>query len=249
VQPAKLFAPVSPRRTFQDAVEQIGEAIYRGRLQVGDRLPSERAAAAQLGISRPSLREAIRVLVNAGVLETRSGPGGGVFVRSDVVPLGLIERPSDLKISEISAVLEARRLFEPAVAQLAGLYALEEDFEIIQSILGRQRDARRDRVRFIQLDIRFHLAIAAAAHNPIVVEQMRNLLHRLQVARELAIRDPHEPKHALELHERTLAAIMTRLPHEISEAMDEHLSYLERIWEEAHGRPLLRKMPNFAVVT
>jgi GntR family transcriptional repressor for pyruvate dehydrogenase complex len=170
-------------------------------------------------------------------------------VRSDVVPLGLIERPSDLKISEISAVLEARRLFEPAVAQLAGLYALEEDFEIIQSILGRQRDARRDRVRFIQLDIRFHLAIAAAAHNPIVVEQMRNLLHRLQVARELAIRDPHEPKHALELHERTLAAIMTRLPHEISEAMDEHLSYLERIWEEAHGRPLLRKMPNFAVVT
>jgi DNA-binding FadR family transcriptional regulator len=64
-----IFKPVGTRRTFEEAVEQIADSIMVGDLHVGDRLPTERALAAQMQISRPTLREAIRLLADAGVLE------------------------------------------------------------------------------------------------------------------------------------------------------------------------------------
>ena len=71
------FAPVGPRRTFEGAVEQIAEQIHLGELSTGDRLPSERELAAAMQISRATLREAARVLAEAGVLVVRPGASGG----------------------------------------------------------------------------------------------------------------------------------------------------------------------------
>ena len=68
------FVPVGPRRTFEGAVEQIAERIRLGELGEGDRLPSERELAAAMQISRPTVREAVRVLADAGVLSVRPGP-------------------------------------------------------------------------------------------------------------------------------------------------------------------------------
>ena len=76
----RSFEPVSSRRTFEEAVEQIAEKIKSGDLHIGDRLPSERELAAQMRISRPTLREAVRTLAEAGVLEVRRGQSGGIFV-------------------------------------------------------------------------------------------------------------------------------------------------------------------------
>ena len=76
------FEPVSSRRTFEEAVEQIAERIKSGDLHVGDRLPSERELAGIMRISRPTLREAVKTLVEAGVLEVRRGQSGGIFIAS-----------------------------------------------------------------------------------------------------------------------------------------------------------------------
>lgn len=226
-------------------MEQIAEAIRAGDLHAGDRLPSERTLAAQMGISRPTLREAIRVLADSGIVEVKPGPGGGMFVRSDLVPAALIEQRSELRISEISGVLEARRLFEPRVAQLAALYASEDDFDAMRRTIDLQRGCPDDRERFIQLDHRFHLGMARATQNATVVSLMRSLLRRLEIARDMAIRGPHEPESAIAIHERTLQAIMSGDPEAIEAAMDEHLSFLERIWEKESGRARLRKIPEF----
>src|SRR3954454_271794 len=122
-----MFTPVRTRRTFEEAAEQIAEKVRAGELRAGDKLPGERALAAQMEISRPTLRDAIAVLVEAGLLHVRRGPGGGMFGASDVVPVELVRQRSHRPRGEVASVLEAGRLLEPRVAQLAAVRAVEED--------------------------------------------------------------------------------------------------------------------------
>src|SRR3954466_15537246 len=104
-----VFTPVRTRRTFEEAAEQIADKVRIGELRVGDKLPGERALATQMQISRPALREAVKVLVDAGLLEVRRGPGGGMFVASDVVGVELVRHRSSLRLGEAAGVRGARR--------------------------------------------------------------------------------------------------------------------------------------------
>src|SRR3954465_10713283 len=139
VAAATGFTPVGPRRTFEGAVEQIAERIRLGEMSEGDRLPSERELAAAMQISRATLREAVRVLAEAGVLTVRSGSTGGIFVVSDYVPIDLLRSKSDLRLDEVAGVLEARRLIEPRVAQLAAVNARDEDYARLQRIIDAHK--------------------------------------------------------------------------------------------------------------
>jgi GntR family transcriptional repressor for pyruvate dehydrogenase complex len=240
------FDPLETRGTVPQVVERIVEPIRLGRLRYGDRLPSERALAQQLGVSRETVRKAVRTLVEAGVVEVTSGRGSmsGIHVRSDLIPPELLHGPARVPIGEISGVLEARRLFEPRVAQLAGLLATEDDFAALQEIIDTQRELADDPQRVRELDAPFHLALARATHNATVVALMQTLFQRLEVAKRFAI-EPGEAERAIEIHERTLAALMGRDPGPIEVTMDEHLSILERAWERESGRALPRSVPAF----
>src|SRR5689334_4940526 len=123
-----MFTPVQTRRTFEEAVEQIAEKAKLGELRLGDRLPSERALAEQMRISRPTLREAVRVLQDSGLIQVRRGAGGGMFVATELVPPELVARRREMRIGEVAQVLEARRVLEPRVAALAARRAGDEDF-------------------------------------------------------------------------------------------------------------------------
>jgi GntR family transcriptional regulator, transcriptional repressor for pyruvate dehydrogenase complex len=240
------FKQVEARGTVGQVVELIAEPIRLGRLRFGDRLPSERTLAAQLGVSRETVRKAVRTLADAGVLEITSGRGSqsGVHVRSDLIPPELQHGPADLPIGEISGVLESRRLFEPRVAQLAALLATEDDFAGMQTVIDAQGEFVDSPQRVRDLDAPFHLALARATHNATVVALMQTLFQRLDVAKHIAI-EPGEAPRAIEIHERTLAALMSRDLDAIERVMDAHLSILERAWERESGRGLPRKVPDF----
>ncbi len=246
-----MFQPVETRRTFEGAVEQITERIAQGELREGDRLPSERDLAALMQISRPTLREAIRVLADAGVVAVAPGPGGGMRVVSEFVPRDLIQRGSRMRLSEIPGVLEARRLVEPRVAQLAAARASEEDLARLEDLLAQQRAlVARGRFsseedRFLQLDTRFHLAIARASGNTTVSSLMRTILGRLEIARDMALHVPLVPDWTLDVHQRTVEAIAAGDLDAVDRVMDEHLAQLERTWERETGRTLLRRTPEF----
>ncbi len=245
------FEPVATRRTFQEAVEQIAEKVKAGDLHVGDRLPSERELAARMQISRPTLREAVKVLAEAGVLEVRRGQAGGIFVAAELVPRELLQSRQEIRVGEVSGVLEARRLLEPRVAQLAAVHASEEDFAAMAALIARKRElaARDDVLRhedlFLQLDLKFHLAMARATRNSTVVSLMRSLFKRLEIARDMALHAPPVPDWVIDVHERTLAAIRSADFAAIDEVMDEHLAQLEQIWELETGRGLVRPLPDF----
>jgi GntR family transcriptional repressor for pyruvate dehydrogenase complex len=236
-----VFHPVRSRRTFEEAIEQIAFAIRVGDLHVGDRLPAERTLAGIMGISRPALREAIKVLAKAGVVTVLPGSGGGTVVKSDTIPTSLVHRGIELRIGEVAAVLEARRLIEPQIAQLAGLYASDADFRALQQAIDSHRQAMQDADLRGQWDERFHLLIARATGNPTLVDVMRGLLRKLAIAWDMDYRGRDEPERGLVIHERTLRALMSRDPAQINEVMDEHLAILERQWEDETGRPRLRR--------
>jgi GntR family transcriptional repressor for pyruvate dehydrogenase complex len=247
----RSFEPVATRRTFEEAVEQIAEQIKAGDLHAGDRLPSERELAAQMRISRPTLREAVKALAEAGVLEVRRGQSGGTFVASELVPRELVKTTLQMRVGEVAGVLEARRLLEPRVAQLAAVHAGEDDFAAMQSTIDRQRElAAKDEFLphedlFLQLDMKFHLAMARATRNSTVVSLMSSLLKRLDIARDMAMHAPLVPDWTIEVHERTLTAIRSADFELIDSVMDEHLAQLEQIWERETGRGLVRPLPDF----
>src|SRR3954466_7050495 len=246
-----MFKPVRTRRTFEEAAEQIAEKVRAGELRVGDKLPGERALAAQMEISRPTLREAIAVLVEAGLLTVRRGPGGGMFVATDVVPVELARQRASMRVGEVASVLEARRLLEPRVAQLAAVRATEEDFAALQRSIDAMAEilkagyAPSDEDRFLQLDVQFHLALARASANPTVETLMRTLFRQLEIARDMAMHAPLVPEWTIDIHSRTLAAVRAADFELIETVMDEHLAQLEQIWERETGRGLVRPLPDF----
>ena len=240
-----MFTPVQTRRTFEEAADQIAEKVRTGELRTGDRLPGERSLAAQMEISRPTLREAVKVLVDAGVLEVRRGPGGGMYVATDVVPTDLVRHSASLRLAEIAAVLEARRLLEPRVAQLAAERATDEDFEALERSIEAMRRLvgggwhPRHEDRFLQLDVQFHLALARAANNPTVERLMRMLFRELEIARDMAMHEPLVPEWTIAIHEETLAAVAGGDLATVDEVMGRHLGRMETTWAEEAGKPTL----------
>lgn len=241
-----VFSPVRTRHPFQEAVQQITDAIRAGDLSVADRLPSERVLARQMDISRPTLREAVKVLVQTGVLEVRPGAVGGIFVRSDTVPVQLNDDGWRLRVSEVTDVLEARRVIQINIAQLAGMRATEEDVRAMDTTLSLLRESVADRQRFMQLDERFQIAMARAAHNQVLLTQVQHLLRQVRLAKDLALRDapPDESMWALGSLGRLLDAIRSKDLVCVVKEMDEHLAYLENIWSEelSHGQRTARAL-------
>jgi DNA-binding FadR family transcriptional regulator len=248
----EMFVPVGPKRAFEGAVTQIAERIRLGELSEGDRLPAERDLAAAMQISRATLREAVRVLADAGVVTVKPGSAGGTFVATGYVPYELLRLKSELRLGEVAGVLEARRLFEPRVAQLASANAREDDFLRMQATIDAQKvlaesgDLSTNEDRFLQLGAQFHVRMASATGNATIVSLMRMLLRQLEAARSMTIREtPFVPDFTIGIHERTLAAIRSGDQQRIEVVMDEHLGSMERAWERQTGRVLVRPIPDF----
>ena len=160
---------------------QIMEAIQRGEFKIGEKLPSEQAMAESIGVSRPSIREALGALRIMGVIETLNGVG--TVVKKDRFDLmtGIGSELSSILGHEGNTfeVLEARKVLEPAVA----VYALEniddEHLSRIETVLNKMAKAAeiKDYNEYHETNKRFHLLIASAAQNSFLSNSVNSLLH------------------------------------------------------------------------
>ncbi|MCW7538854.1 FadR family transcriptional regulator [Aquabacterium sp. A7-Y] len=152
------------RRTLVDqAVDRMRLCLERGEWQVGERIPIEPELAAQLGVSRNTVREAVRVLAYSGVLEVRQGDG--TWVRSAV---DASDVPQDLSRATLREHLEVRAMLEVEAARLAAERRSADDLEAMRAALslrGEHLNKRRRSV-FVEHDLAFHRAVVEAAHNP-----------------------------------------------------------------------------------
>lgn len=186
--------PVKPPAAYELVVEQIRRALALGRFSPGDMLPPERILTQQLGVSRTVVREAIRVLEGEGMLEVTRGASGG----SRVLPPAGEEKLSPEEVraqcEEIDQVAEFRLAAECPAARFAAqrrsaaeaeriLELLSRQDEMLEAIEASEEESERARftARFLELDNRFHMAIAAASHNHYLteaVEKIRIVMHR-----------------------------------------------------------------------
>ncbi|MFO2465553.1 FCD domain-containing protein [Pseudomonas sp. 15FMM2] len=179
------FDQVRQRRLSDDIVEQLEGMILEGTLKSGERLPAERALAERFGVSRPSLREAIQKLAAKGLLVSRQG--GGNYV---VETLGSTFSDPLLHLLESNPeaqrdLLEFRQTLEASCAYYAALRATEVDRERLTAAFDALQDcyARDDEVSRIEegaADARFHLAIAEASHNAVLLHTIRGLFDLLK---------------------------------------------------------------------
>ena len=169
---------------------QLREQVASGAWPVGSRLPTEAELGRQLQVGRSTLREAVRVLVHVGLLETRQG--AGTFVRA-AVPAS----PWDARLrrAEILEVYEVRQALELRAAVLAAERRTSADLQRLDRALAA-RNAARARARdaaYVEADLAFHEAVVAAAHNPVLEElfasfvaPLREGLHKLVADEEMA---------------------------------------------------------------
>jgi DNA-binding FadR family transcriptional regulator len=155
------------------AAEELRERLAAGTWEVGERLPSEVELARQLGVGRSTVREAIRVLVHSGLLETRQGAGTFVLAHA-----GAAAWEGRLRRAELLEVYELREALELQAARLAAARRTATDLERIERALAeRDRLAVEERGEaFVDADLAFHRAVVAAAHNALLEEMFGSFL-------------------------------------------------------------------------
>src|SRR5437016_5967943 len=158
-------APIRTVRAFEPAIENLLEAIERGRLRRGDRLPSETELARQLSISQPTLRQALRILERSGLLTMRRGSGGGIFLAAELIPEDLIQSSIVNEERAVLDVLVGRRTLETAVCELAADVATRDDYEELERVLHLHRVHLGDRILALRADAMYHRLIVRACHN------------------------------------------------------------------------------------
>lgn len=206
-------------------VSHIKNLIERGDLRPGDRLPPERDLAAQIGVSRPTVRVGLHALAAMGVVRSRHGSGtyipeGPPTLGSE--PLSLLAALHGFTREEM---YEARRLLEVGAAGLAAERATPDQLATLADEVSNLFAALDDPLRFLVHDINFHREVAAASGNPIIaslVEMVSALYYdrRRETAQQASDRDLRE---AAELHRRIYQAIRARDTEGARSAMNEHL--------------------------
>lgn len=232
------FEKVRPRKVTAIAAEQVVEAIQRGDYPVGSKLPSEFELAEQMGISRPSIREALSALQAMEIIESR--PGSGNFVLC--LPTSSEERDAvHLIESEAGCreVMEARQTLEPPVAALVATNHPAEVIASLREIVARMcaHAEANEFEAYLDADKSFHVALAEAAGNNLVASALTPLLETMEqrvyreFTRQYYLKDVLDLIHVADLHGEILDAIERGDAETAFSCMVEHWTRMREIWE------------------
>jgi GntR family transcriptional repressor for pyruvate dehydrogenase complex len=222
--PKPLYRAVKASRLYEQIVQQVEESILKGQLRPGDQLPAERDLAQRFGVSRTAVREAVKALREKGLVEAYTGRG--TFVtggRSQAIrqSLDLIIRISQQDGSLHLA--ELRRILEPEIAALAAPRIEEQLLTTMRDAVAAMDRSLHDREAYIEADLDFHLALAEAADNPLILALIDSIVGLLREQRSRIFEIEGGPGRGQFHHKRILAAIERREPGAAREAMRAHL--------------------------
>jgi GntR family transcriptional repressor for pyruvate dehydrogenase complex len=227
------FHKIESEKLSHAVVRQIERLILQGILRPGERLPSERELSERLGVSRPSLREAVSELQEAGLLTTRAG--AGIYV-ADV--LGAAFSPALIRLfaSHDDAVfdyLSFRRDLEGLAAERAARLGSDSDLKVVNAIFERMQQAhqKRNPADEAALDAEFHMAIVEASHNVIMLHMMRAMFGLLREGvfynRSVMFRQRTTREALLDQHHAINTALQARDAAAARAAVEAHLNFVE----------------------
>jgi DNA-binding FadR family transcriptional regulator len=245
MEKASVFASISGKSVVARIVDNITGAIVQGALHPGDQIPTESEMAQSLGVSRNSVREAIKILEAMGVLDIKRAEG--TFVTSgfqsrmlDPMLYGLI-----LENGPAREIIELRRIFEAGLVQLAVEKASADDIRLMRQALERLKaevgEQKIDIARLHEADVAFHTALERGAHNSLAIK-VGQLINRLTTpTRQLAIVhliEHGETDQFIKLHQQMLDVILQRDAAQTRQAVEDHYRFWKKEFEsdEENGR-------------
>ncbi|WP_179775796.1 FadR/GntR family transcriptional regulator [Amycolatopsis endophytica] len=165
------FEPVSPVRAYERIVEQIEQAVLTGRLRPGERLPGERDLMARFGVSRSTIREALRVLQAGGVIRSRPGDPRGpeVLAASPASLEKSLDRLARAETLGLAELVQFRMVLEGSAYRLAAELRAEDDLSEMRAALEAMASSLDDYESFSRADVEFHDVVARAGRNSLIV--------------------------------------------------------------------------------
>jgi len=219
--------PIKKKRAYELIVSQIHRLIEEGKIKKNDQLPNERELAEIFGVSRSTIREAIKTLESMGIVQSRQGDGTYVIVSSEE---SLIQPLANLLFTEKDNIIDifyVRKILEPSAAQLATLNATERDLNMLQEILDRQKECIEKGININDSDTEFHLLIAKMADNRVLERLMNALIELLREVRETY--NAEQAKESYKGHVEIYNAMVEGDCIKVRKAMLNHLNNIEKV--------------------
>lgn len=225
------------RKTFsRKVVEHIRDLIISGQLKEGDKLPPERELAEKMSVSRPTIREALKILSTVGLLEIKQGHG--VFVAAQQMRLANLASILFVQTDTIHELFEVRKMIEAESAAKAAICGtpnyLDEIYKLTKDcyetvIVNPQFKNNEEREAYLsESDQAFHLMVAEAAGNEVVVRIMTNLIDLLRQSRMQSMKIPGRVEQSLKEHMQIATALKENDQQKARSFMIEHLSSVEK---------------------
>jgi GntR family transcriptional repressor for pyruvate dehydrogenase complex len=219
-----MYRTVKTSRLYEQIVQQVEDSILKGQLKPGDQLPAERDLAHSFGVSRTAVREAVKTLREKGLVEAYSGRG--TFVTNGTShsirqSLDLMIRINPLEGA--ANLAELRLVLEPEIASLAAARIEEQLLSTMREAVAEMDRSLRDPDAYVEADLDFHLALAEAAGNPLILSLLDSIVGLLREQRSRIFNVDGGPERGQFHHKRILAAVVQGNPETAREAMRAHL--------------------------
>jgi GntR family transcriptional regulator, transcriptional repressor for pyruvate dehydrogenase complex len=228
-----VYKVVRTARLYEQIVQQIEESILKGSLKPGDQLPAERELAQKFGVSRTAVREAVKALTEKGLVEAFSGRG--TFITDGTQQA--IKQSLDLMIKigqpEGSVQLaEVREILEPEIAALAAVRCEEQHLVSLREAVAVMDQAKEDPDAYIEADLDFHLALAEAAANPMILSLLDSIVGLLREQRLRIFNVEGGPDRGQYHHKRILEAVRE---HDADKARASMRAHLKQVREDSQA--------------
>jgi GntR family transcriptional regulator, transcriptional repressor for pyruvate dehydrogenase complex len=224
-----VYKVVRTSRLYEQIVQQIEDSVLNGSLKPGDQLPAERELAQRLGVSRTAVREAVKALREKGLVEAYSGRG--TFITDGTTHAARQSFDLMVKIGQQEGsthLAELRLILEPGIAAVAATRADEEDLAAMRDAVAVMEGAQKDPAAYIEADLDFHLALAEAAANPLILSLIDSIVGLLREQRIKIFNVEGGPQRGQFHHKRILEAMERRDPEVARNAMRAHLEQVRQ---------------------
>jgi GntR family transcriptional regulator, transcriptional repressor for pyruvate dehydrogenase complex len=228
-----MYKTIQSLRLYEQIVQQIEESILKGTLKPGDQLPAERELAHRFGVSRTAVREAVKVLREKGLAEAYSGRG--TFITDGTSQAVRQSFDLMLKIGRPEGsmhLVEVREILEPEIAALAATRAEKQHLTAMRDAVAVMDRTREDADAFTEADLDFHLSLAEAAANPLILSLIDSIVGLLRDQRMRIFHVDGGPERGQFHHKLILEAIESRDPERARQAMRAHL---QQVREDFRG--------------
>jgi GntR family transcriptional repressor for pyruvate dehydrogenase complex len=224
-----MYKIVRTSRLYEQIIEQIEGSILAGELKAGDQLPAERELAQKFGVSRTAVREAVKALREKGLVEAYSGRG--TFITNGTSQA--IRQSLDLMIKigqpdGCTHLAEVRLILEPEIAALAATRVEAQHLAAMREAIVVMDGSGQNPDAYIEADLDFHLALAEAAANPLILSLLDSIVGLLREQRLRIFNVDGGPERGQFHHKRILEAIEARDAEKAREAMRAHLQQVRQ---------------------